>query len=325
LSQATGIHTSGTKLRLVALEGGADGITPLFLAETDLGEAICPQALRSPESRLRISGALRHAFANGPGPVGECVLGLAGGLYQVQRVPLELASDEDRREQVLWEASQALISPPEEYVLEVYAAGRAAFWVAYRSCVVETLRALFRDSGVDIDAVAAEPVAMARAGTMAQEPGSGMAGVVHWEFPWLTFVSVQDGQMVAAETSRAHTSCRGSGTLPDDLVEAAQRWVSSDLASGRNRAPCGRVLYCGGPEGLRRIADQLRGPLAPEVAQLDVFSRCDTAFLGAESAPEHSAGEFGIAAGLAHMGLSERHGEASQETTLEPRGPEDSA
>ena len=327
MSHATGIHVSGRKLRLVALEGNAGDYTVAALAEVDLGETLCPRALQSPESRRRISETVRQDLRNGPRPRGKCVVALGGGLYQIQRVPLELASDEDRREQVLWEAAQSLVSPPDEYVLEVYATGRAAFWVAYRRRVVDAYVRLFEDSGIVVDSVAAEPVAMARAGTIAQERGSELTGVVHWESPWLSFVLIHDGQMVAAETARAAAPGNGSGdthahtygdvpSTPPDLAEVARRWASSDLSADRRRAPCQKILLCGNSEELGRLAGQLRSPAGPEVSRLDPFCACDTSGLPAEQLDYLGApSSFGVAAGLAHIGLFGVPGEGERGTS----------
>ena len=108
MSRATGIHISGNTLRVVHLEK----LDHAYCLRGLIDQRVSAAFDFDPEKEVPKSFVeeLGQALESLPKPIGTLSFCLSGGLYHMQKVPLEVAGKEDRREQILWEASQALIS-----------------------------------------------------------------------------------------------------------------------------------------------------------------------------------------------------------------------
>jgi len=151
-----------------------------------------------------------------PGDLGSLYLAAPPGLYQIRRVPLEVAEEVDRRSQVTWEVQQALCAKEGEYLIDYVARGSAAVWIAIPAVCVEKLTAGFADRDVALTGICAEPMAIARA--LRRIRPAGRASALRATPSWITWVDLIDGTLVAASTHN---------TNPDGL--------STDAGASRSR------------------------------------------------------------------------------------------
>ncbi len=309
--RATGIHLSGRSARLATLEKHRSGCRLVAIAEASLSVSFGAASLEDPDARRRLGGELQEVLAQTDTDLGAVVASLGGGLYHMRKVLLEVASQDDRREQIAWEVAQALISPAEDYLVRYYGARRAAVWVAVRRQTIELVADLYTGSGAPPDAFGVEPMAMVRACEMSGVWGSGRCAAVLIDPPWASLASGEDGLLVAAETIHEGRNEPGE-TGSDygvgagdgrDLRELVENWVHGTGVVDQRRTAYDRVLLCGGEDPFQLM----QGPQpsgAPEFSQLRPFSSCDT-----QSVPEaqhhllRRQGVFCIAAGLASLGL----------------------
>ncbi|MDP6039286.1 MAG: hypothetical protein QGG64_12105, partial [Candidatus Latescibacteria bacterium] len=199
MSITTGIQIAGNSLRLVCIEEKKKTCSLLGLAEWPL-----PDAITSTLDSDTLSRELDRALKRLPMPADKLAFSLPGGLYHIQKIPLEVASEDDRRDQITWEASQALIAPPEDYVIDFVPAGRVAFWTAVRKQVIDLLIMASETIGDLTTHITIEPIALFHAGLQADTCGPGRQTVIHLDSPWSSFVAVENGILIAAETVRAH-------------------------------------------------------------------------------------------------------------------------
>ncbi len=204
MSTATGIHISGNALRVVCLEK-LDNTYHLRGLMNRRVSASChfdPQAEVS-EPFIR---ALSQAFDCLPKPLGTLSFALSAGLYHIQRVPLEVAAEEDRREQIVWEVSQVLISSIDDSAIDFLPVGRAAFWTAVRNGVIHAHETLCHALGETRMHLTVAPLALFYAGLSSRvwEPGRQMA--VHPNLAGSFCIFVENGILIAVETTGSSTS-----------------------------------------------------------------------------------------------------------------------
>jgi len=310
MNRATGIHLSSRTIRLVTLDGSPSDCRLCALVQAPLPVPFVPETLLSEQARQRLARGIAEAIGNDRDARGRTTASLGGGLFQIQKVPLEVAAEEDRRNQVAWEVSQALISPAEDYIVDCHPAGRAAFWVAVRRTVAGLCTRLYESASIPVDGFEVDPIALFRACIMARHGDSGRNGAILLGAPWLSFVAVDDGDLVAAETVRTDScavSPNHAETDAQDLQAArdvVRRWVYGDLSSDRRRMTYQHVSLCGDQDDIRSLIHGLQASVPPNLAPLQPFSDCNTDHLPETQRallPDQSA--FGVAAGLAYHGL----------------------
>ena len=312
MMRATGIHFSGRSVRVATLETGHSGYRLIAVAEARIPVPFGAASLEDPGVRRRFGDVLRETFSGIEGDLGAVVASLGGGLYHIRKVLLEVASQDDRREQIAWEVAQALISPAEEYLVRYYAAKRAAVWVAVRRQSVELVADLFTGSGVSPDAFGVEPMAMARACELSGVWGSGRCAAVWIDPPWVSLATGEDGLLVAAETVHVGQSEPG-GAGSDygvgagdrrDLRELVESWVHGNGALDQRRAAHDRVFICGSDKDQVQMMQGIQSSGGPKLSHLRPFSSCDTRILPeAQHQLLRRQDAFCIAAGLASLGL----------------------
>ncbi len=314
MSKATGIHLTGRSFRLVCLQSTPSGCRLCAVAEACLPVPFQPADLLQNGARKRIAQSLKEILSDLGADLGSVVPALGGGLFQIQKIPLEVASEEDRRDQIIWEVSQALISPPGDYLIDFYPAGRAAFWVAVRRDVLDLCTDLYTEAGISPKSLEVEPMALFYACEMAGLWKPGRNAAILFEYPWLSFVAAEDGLLVAAEIvcvngpSSPAPAALEDGDLSDleDSIEVARRWIYGDRTLDRRRTAYNRVFFSGDGDRARHLIRQLRAPASPQLVPFQPFSACDTRHLPQAQRPllfRQSA--FGIAAGLAYRGLKD--------------------
>ena len=227
MSTATGIHISGNTLRVVYLEKLDNAYYLRGLINQRVSEAFD----FDPEKEVSKSFVeeLRQALESLPKPIGTLSFCLSGGLYHIQKIPLEVAGEEDRREQIFWEASQALISPVDNSVIDFIAVGRVAFWTAVRNGVIDACETLCSALGETHLHLSVAPLSLFCAGLPARVWEAGRKMAIHSDPDGSFYVSVENGILIGVETAVPNSS-------------SLQRWFS--LASSSHR-PCKRVYLSG--------------------------------------------------------------------------------
>ena len=125
-------------------------------------------------------------------------LSVPGGIYQIRRVPLEVAEEVDRQSQVAWEVRQALCAGDGEYSVEYTVRGSSAIWVAIPTACVESMTAAFSIQGVELFGLAAEPIGVAR--MLRRKHAIGPARAILSSQSWISTVDLFDGTLIAATT-----------------------------------------------------------------------------------------------------------------------------
>ena len=151
-----------------------------------------------------------------PDDLGDLYLAAPPGVYQIRRVPLEVAEEVDRRNQVTWEVQQALCAKEDEYLIGYVARGSSAVWIAIPTICVEKLTVGFADRDVALKGICAEPLAIALA--LRRIHPAGQVSALRATSSWITWVDLNDGTLVAASSHN---------TKPDDL--------STDAGTSRSR------------------------------------------------------------------------------------------
>jgi hypothetical protein len=315
MRRATGIHFQGSTLRLVTLRAEGDAIRLCAAEERSLPLPFGPDALRGGSSGPLLAGILRECVAEA-GDTGPVLTSLPGGWYQIQKVPLEVASEADRRSQMIWEAAQGFAATSAELDIHYVPARRSAFWVACRRSLRLSLAAFFADSGLDDVALVAEPIALINACSLSGVWDNGHTAAVLFSLPWLCIVSALDGKLLSAESIRTDVP-EGYGSLTADdktelqkadrpgpiAIEVLRRWLVGDPAPTRRRTPYGRLTVCGD----RCCTDELVRPGYPrQEAAADLlmpFASCTVDTVPATVDLNDGQTDFAIAAGLAYSGI----------------------
>ena len=282
MSRATGIHISGNTLRVVHLEKLDHAYCLRGLIDQRVSAAFdfAPEK-EVPKSFVEELGQVLESL---PKPIGTLSFCLSGGLYHMQKVPLEVAGKEDRREQILWEASQALISPIDHSEIDFIAVGRVAFWTAVRNGVIDAHETLCSALGETHLHLSVAPLSLFCAGLPARVWDAGRKMAVHSDSDGSFCVSVENGILTGVETA-----------IPDS--SSLQRWFS--LASSAHR-PCKRVYLSGDISAIDPPTDL-------SLAEYPIFLGIDTAQLPAhDRAKLGQASRFALALGAGlHKLISE--------------------
>jgi hypothetical protein len=296
MSITTGIQISKNNLRLVCLENKKNTYHLLGLVERHLSDTSITPSILDADTLCKELG---QALKNLPAPLDKLAFSLPGGLYHIQKIPLEVASEDDRRDQIAWEASQALIAPPKDYVIDFVPAGRVAFWTAVRKRIIDLLTTVSETIGARATHITIEPIALFHAGLQANAWGPGRQTVVHLDSPWSSFVSVENGTLIAAETVRANDTAT---QLSSSQIQRIRQWVSGDLA-GSPRRPQYRQVYLSGQAVDISAADI---NLSPEIAPTEypAFAGLETNQLPEQTDQDHP-GKYAIAVGAAIHSLSQ--------------------
>ena len=195
MNTATGIHILGDSLRVVCIEKSDDAYRLKGLSARRVSASWAFNT-EVPEPFVK---ALHAALDRLPEPLGPLAFALSAGLYHIQKVPLEVASEEDRREHMLWEASQALISPIDNFEIDFMPAGRVAFWTAIRKDIIHAHATLGRALGQPRIHLIAAPLALFYAGRIAGiwQPGPRVA--VHRDSANSVCIAVKNGVLTAVD------------------------------------------------------------------------------------------------------------------------------
>lgn len=313
MTRATGIQIAGEMLRLACLERTPAGYRLCALFESRLIVPLLPRWPVQPQVMQCISDGLRHAFAQVRDVPGTVVLSLGGGFFHLQKTPLELASPDDRREHVTWEAAQTLVDPIERYTVSYLAVGRTAFWTAIRKEVIEFCSALLSSLFVRKFRLEAEPIGLFYACLLAKGR-TGSSAVFMDGHPWLYFAGTESGDLISAEAAWLGNTKLEDGLPPQTLRKCTnaeetdvilRRLLNRRRGADGNRSGFDRILLCGGDQQITTLGQRIDAAGGSGFETLLPFSNCSTETLR-ESQRRFLVNQsaFSVAAGLAYMNLA---------------------
>ena len=217
MNTATGMHIDDQTLRLVALQQQGDACELVGQCEHPLSHPFSPEALaRDHEGSL--SNDIQRALSDVP--CDRLIAVLTGSLFHIQKVPLEMAAKNDRREQIIWEATQALIPPVEAHEIDFFPAGRVAFWTAVRKEVLSAFADL--TPHVHLTTIV-EPLALFAACQISGLAHAGRHIAIHLGKTHQSYVALDNGALTAAETVHTEQTTTGAD-------QHLRHWVLGDMA-----------------------------------------------------------------------------------------------
>jgi hypothetical protein len=307
MTRATGVHLCGDAIRIVSLmrSDSSDHLCGLF--EATLPLPFLPATLRDPNLLGQLAKHIRTALATLNVETGCIVPALGKEFYHMQKVPLEVASDEDRREQIYWEASQALISPLDAYSIDYYPSGRSAFWIAIRKEIQDHITSLFDDMEPNLHSPVIAPVALydacRSAGIWTRERNAAIC----LDGSRLFFVAGDANTITTAETA---CMLQDEVETPPEAraISLVKGWIFGDRSREKTGSVFSKIHLCGIPEQIAELSDRLSISASPQLTILDPFAAMDTTGLDTES--KHLVARqsvFAVAAGLAFRGLEQEN------------------
>ena len=300
MTRTTGIHITGQTLRLTCLETTPVGLQLVALSEASLSAPLCPTSIQNNGVRLQLANEIRLALQDLCADPGEMIAALGGGFSQLRRVPLEIASDDDRREHMIWEASQALVSPVEAYQIDFFPSGRVAFWVAVRKTVLDLCQQTY---GIDkLQGFVAEPLALFHAATTANLWKDKRQAAVLLAAPWITLVAADEGLLTTAQTVRAiaDTPSQDTASSFSFIAGSLQRWIFGEITPERKQSDYHEIFLCGEPDQAQKLAKSLSSGSNTPIIPFDPFVSLDTQQVpDAQRRYLNASCGFGVAIGLA--------------------------
>lgn len=222
------------------------------------------------------------------------VVTLGGGLFHIQKVPLEVASEPDRRAQIMWEAEQVLIDKTDQFVIDFLPTGRVAFWTAIRTEITEKYTQTLTQLGYESVYFVPEPLALfalSKATHNEQNQGAIWVGA-----DWGSFVTQTDKSLTTAQT----VSFQNKGHNKGHILTQIKHWVQGDLNNERRRPSCDHILLCGEQDELSPLQSYLSEIRTPRIVTFDATSlpiETHDAQLDAETFPSFA---LSLGAALAH-------------------------
>lgn len=306
MTRATGVHLGGDAIRTVCLEHSQTGPRLCALAESTLPSSLSPSTFPNSGSRDSIVDFLKATLTSLDIDTGTVIPSLGRTFYHIQKIPLEVASDEDRKEQVRWEAAQTLISPLESYLIDYYPAGRSAFWIAIRKEIQDFITSTFISAGYVPGTFLITPVALYHACELARVWLKDRNAAILLERSELAFVAGDRKNITSAETiDIQQNTVEGPKDTEAERLHKIKGWVTGDRSTGKSSAAYQEVYLSGEPKHTQALVARLK-LVSPELKSLEPFDACD--IRGLTSNQENLLNRqsaFAVAAGLAYRGLKE--------------------
>ncbi|MEE2754583.1 MAG: hypothetical protein VX910_11420 [Candidatus Latescibacterota bacterium] len=187
------------------------------------------------------------------------------GIYQIRRVPLEVAEEVDRLSQVRWEVQQALCASEGEYSVDYVASGSSAIWVAIPTVCVDRLSKAFENEGVKLFGLTAEPIALAKA-LRRQNTGDHSRAIFSGP-EWIATVEIQNGTLVSATTQNT-PSYRDNGweSKPESWRDLVRKRIEESSVPtyivGEEEHLAGFLSEVNAPQPL--LVNETEGALPPD-------------------------------------------------------------
>ncbi|MBT4139388.1 MAG: hypothetical protein HOE48_15820 [Candidatus Latescibacteria bacterium] len=250
MKKITSLHLSDNHLRILGLVTSSTEQSVECCHAIDLPGEIFPPNLAEVENCI-------------PAPSGHVIMTLGGEFFHIQRVPLEVASESDRKSQINWEASQVLIDPVEDYSIDFTPAGRVAFWTAIRKDVTHMYTEFFLDLGFDAITFVVEPIALYGLNKHVQT--LKRQGAIWLGDKWGSFIGHSHNGLTTAETIDLSNP---SHNEPKNLAQIRQ-WIQGDLGTERRRPAFDDILLCGEPSALVDLSANLTDSKVPHIIPFD--------------------------------------------------------
>ena len=249
----TSLHVSHHLVRVLSLSLEENGLTVDGNQTIAISDPISPPN----PNQLDLAQYLTHTH-------GTAIIALGSGQFHMQRVPLEVASEADRKAQINWEASQALIDPIDHYTITFEPAGRVAFWTAIRKEITQTFTDFFSDLEFDNVHFLSEPMALH--GLCKQAKTNSNQGAIWLGHNWGSFVAQNNQALTTAETVHLQH-------LPNNqsrILSQIKQWIQGDLSSERRRPTFENILLCGESDAITALSEPLSAIKMPHMTPIDI-------------------------------------------------------
>ncbi|MFT5367165.1 MAG: hypothetical protein ACI8V2_002123 [Candidatus Latescibacterota bacterium] len=246
MKQITSLHLSNSQLRVLVISTKPEGLS------LDVCKSFALPSQPPDLNELELS---KHI----PKTSSTVVITLGGGLFHIQRVPLEVASESDRKAQINWEASQVLIDSIDHYAIDFHPAGRIAFWTAIRKEITQTYTEYFTDLGFDTVTFMPEPLALYALCKHKQTHNN--QGAIWLGKEWGSFVAQTNNALTTAETVFLHNQPHNESRN----VAQIKQWIQGDLSAERRRPVFDHVLLCGETEPITSLSKPISEFKAPNI------------------------------------------------------------
>jgi len=209
---------------------------------------------------------------------------LEESMVLIKKVPLALGLEEDMlKESLRWEASQCIVSPLDEYILDYQrlpfqtSLGNPIYLVILlRKSLLEGICALVEKSGLSLREVDVDVFSIVRALLANYDIGADeTAVIVDVQRRYLTFIFVRQKEYFLSH--RVHLQETGSNSKLDDsnvvntLVKELKRLIFGHRV-GRGIEDLSRIFLIGG-ENLQKVAHELSEAVSVSLETVNPFQR----------------------------------------------------
>ncbi len=298
----TGVHITDGALYAVQISRRRKKVSLSACARVVLPRPLqLPEELAEDVERAALASALRQLSSAGV----ECqrpYFGLGGTSSFVKRRFLIPGSSVDTREQLLWEARQALEEDYDDFVLDVLQTSRYGFVVAARREVLELYGVLCRQAKIGKPGFDMIPFALVNAlegGGAATGEGSDL--IVQLANRQGRAVLVRDGEFEAEAVWDWEDD---DDAMTAERIEQLRSYIEGLLDMGQGTETADRVWLAS--ESAHDAAEHLTG-LGRSISPLDPFAHMSRRTRAEEALEQMPGGgpALAVAAGLAFRGLAD--------------------
>ena len=288
-TKATGIHISGQTVRVAALDAGRTGVRPLVLVTDELERPFDPVALTDERQRRGLAAQLAALAKAYDFDYSNTCFSLDRRVGFIQRRPLVAGSEQENREQLLWESEQLWASDAEAFSCDCAQTSQWGFVVAARHRALDCYRALGRAAGVNRFDVDLTPFSLYNASECANLLAKD-------KFSLLLYADIGEAWLLLTEEGElsAMTSCIWEG---NDAAVQALKGAADELLHGKGSS-LQRLWGAGVVYWSQRLAEHLRVPHSV----LDPLAAVNPKLLDDATSAQRSV--YAIAVGLAQRGLA---------------------
>ena len=159
-SKSVGLHFGERNLTAVEVRC-EEGLIRLWrIGMAPLSVDLSAETLLNEATQSKSGTSLKALFESSDIDPQSVSISLGGDFAVIKRIPLELASEDERREQVMWEAGQHLLDSPGDFKIDYHPFGRTAFLVAIRTRVVEAIRRVCESADIGIKSLEVDPLTL---------------------------------------------------------------------------------------------------------------------------------------------------------------------
>ena len=288
---ATGIHISGSTVRVAALGTGRGGVWPLAMVESQLEQPFDPDGLANDDRRVELAETLADIADESGIDYRNTSISLDRRLALVKRRPMLVGGERENCEHLRWEAEQLLGGEHGDFGLDFVLTPEWGFVVAVRYSALDLYLDLGQEAGVGRLDVDIAPFALYNAGERAELlPGEDFEMLLYTDVGEAWLMLMGQGEPVAV----------GSCVWDEEdevgaVIEGAARKLLQDSGEGVQRV-------WGAGAGDMAWGEELAGCLGAPCSILDPLAAVDPDLLDDDATPEQRSA-YAIAVGLAQRGL----------------------